>query len=113
MKNSDLPLFYSIADVAVFPSVADEAFGISVGEAMSCGMAVVSTNIGGIPEVVGEDGGILVPPKDEHSLARAIKILISDQDLRKKINVSARKRIVQNFSWDVIIKEFERYIQSA
>jgi glycosyltransferase involved in cell wall biosynthesis len=113
MKNSDIPLFYSIADVAVFPSVADETFGISIGEAMSCGVAVVSTNVGGIPEVVAEDGGILVPPKDEHSLARAIKILISDQDLRKKVNVSGRKRIIENFSWDVITKEFERYIQSA
>lgn len=113
MKNNDLPLFYSVADVAVFPSIADETFGISIGEAMSCGVAVVSTNIGGIPEVVTEDAGILVPPKDEHSLAQAIKILISDEDRRKKINVSGRKRIIENFSWDVITKEFEIYIQSV
>jgi glycosyltransferase involved in cell wall biosynthesis len=112
MKNSDLPLFYSIADVAVFPSVADEAFGISIGEAMSCGVSVVSTNVGGIPEVVNNEG-LLVSPRDDHALARALKTLIADQALRKKVADAGRKRIVENFSWDIIAKKFEKYIQGA
>ena len=110
MQNSELPLYYSLADIAVFPSVADETFGISIAEAMACGVPVVSTRVGGIPEVVIEGTGLLVPPRDGHSLAEAIESLLKDRALLEKTGVLARDWIVNNFSWDSVVGKFETLI---
>ncbi|HKN19308.1 MAG TPA: glycosyltransferase family 4 protein [Dissulfurispiraceae bacterium] len=107
MQNSELPLYYSLADIAVFPSVADETFGISIAEAMACGVPVVSTKVGGIPEVVAEGTGILVPPKDGHSLAEAIESLLTDRALLEKTGALARDWIVNSFSWESVSSTFE------
>ena len=110
MQNSELPLYYSLADIAVFPSVADETFGISIAEAMACGVPVVSTRVGGIPEVVTAGTGLLVPPRDGHSLAEAIESLLTDRVLREKTGVLAREWIVNSFSWDSVARTFETLI---
>lgn len=107
IQNSELPLYYSLADIAVFPSVADETFGISIAEAMACGVPVVSTRVGGIPEVVTQDTGLLVPPRDGHSLAEAIESLLTDRALLEKTGGLARERIVNSFSWDKVVSTFE------
>jgi glycosyltransferase involved in cell wall biosynthesis len=113
IKNADLPKYYSLAKAAVFPSMAHETFGISIAEAMSCGVPVVSTRVGGIPEVVKEGTGFLVPPRDERSLAEAMERLLSDNELRRKIGGEGRRRIIENFGWDVIVEKFQQYIQSV
>jgi glycosyltransferase involved in cell wall biosynthesis len=113
IKNSELPHYYSMAKVAVFPSIGVETFGISIAEAMSCGVPVISTRVGGIPEVVAEGTGLLVPPRDEVSLSEALKTLISDNALRERMSAGGRRRIVENFSWDVIVERFGRYIHNA
>ncbi len=110
MQNSELPLYYSFADIAVFPSVADETFGISIAEAMACGVPVVTTRVGGIPEVVTEGTGILAPPRDAHSLAEAMESLLVDNVLREKTGAMAREWIVNSFSWDNIARTFETLI---
>jgi len=113
IKNADLPNYYSLAKIAVFPSIGHETFGISIAEAMSCGVPVVSTRVGGIPEVVREGTGLLVPPRDEHSLAEALGLLLSDNELRKKMGGNGRRRIVENFGWDVIVEKFQHYLQEG
>lgn len=107
--NSVLPRYYSLSTLAVFPSIADEAFGISIAEALACGVPIVSTNMGGIPELVG-DAGILVPPKDEDALANAIETLIANNELRRDLGIKGRNRIDKKFSWDSIAEKFEEYI---
>ena len=64
VPHEQLPALYGAVDVGVFPSIGDEAFGITIAEAMSCGKPVIASHIGGIPEVVGneETCGLLVPP---------------------------------------------------
>lgn len=113
IRNSELPWYYSIADVAVFPSIANETFGISIAEAMSCGVPVVSTMVGGIPEVVAEGTGILVPPENSTSLAEAIEVLISDEAVHRKVSNAAREWIVKNFGWETVVEKFERYVNNA
>ena len=110
IQNFELPLYYSFADVAVFPSVADETFGISIAEAMACGVPVVSTRVGGIPEVVADDTGLLVPPRDEHSLAQAIETLLADRVLREKTGERARYWVIEKFGWESVLKKFETLI---
>jgi glycosyltransferase involved in cell wall biosynthesis len=109
IPNSSLPNYYSLATVAVFPSIAAEAFGISIAEAMACGVPSVSTAMGAIPEVVG-DAGLLVPPEDEDALANAMERLITDNALRSRMSARGRKRIEENFSWSTIAEIFERQI---
>jgi glycosyltransferase involved in cell wall biosynthesis len=100
VPNQDLPRYYSLADVGVFPSLADETFGISLAEAMACGLPVVSTKIGGIPEVVPEGkAGFLVAPKNPQELAEKILFLLADDRLRKNMGEAARQRVLDHFTW--------------
>jgi glycosyltransferase involved in cell wall biosynthesis len=109
VDNALLPDYYSLARAAVFPSIANETFGIAIAEAMACGVPVLSTTVGGIPEVVG-DAGILVPPADEELLADALERFIVNPDVRKETGARGRERVVQRFGWDVIVKTFENYL---
>lgn len=109
IPNSALPRYYSLAKMAVFSSIAEEAFGISIAEAMASGVPSVSTAVGAVPEVVG-DAGLLVSPRDDNALADAIERIISNDTLRKQFSVSGRKRIEENFSWNTIVDKFERHI---
>lgn len=98
-----LPGLYAAIDVGVFPSVGDEAFGITIAEAMSCGKPVIASHIGGIPEVVGNEGscGVLTPPGDVSALASAMARFASDDTLRRRLGTNARTRIEQHFTWEM------------
>jgi glycosyltransferase involved in cell wall biosynthesis len=99
--HRELPSLYANIDVGVFPSIADEAFGITIAEAMSCGKPVIASHIGGIPEVVGNEksAGILVPPGDPQALAQAMYTLAADSTLRKTMGSAARARITELYTW--------------
>jgi glycosyltransferase involved in cell wall biosynthesis len=88
------------ADAYVHPTLV-EGFGNAVAEAMACGLPVVASRAGGIPEVV-EDGvsGLLVPPGEVAPLARAIERVARDVALRRALGASARARVVERFSLD-------------
>jgi glycosyltransferase involved in cell wall biosynthesis len=87
--------------IFVIPSI-HEAYGIAAAEAMSYGKAVVASNTGGLPEVVG-DAGLLVPPQDEKALASAIGKLNGDGERRRELGRAARERM-RAFSWDEMAK---------
>ena len=94
---------YARASLVVVPSVY-EGFGLPAGEAMSCGVPVISTNGGALPEVVG-DCGIIVPVRDPEAIAQAIKELINNPDKRSALSKRGRKRILEHFSWRVAAQE--------
>jgi glycosyltransferase involved in cell wall biosynthesis len=108
-NNFELPKYYSISDIAIFPSIANETFGISIAEAMACGVPLISTTVGGIPEVVG-DVGFLVPPCDEDAIKDKIKLLINDSEIKREIGIKGRERILKNFSWDIVTKKFQELL---
>lgn len=85
-----LPVYYSLADVFVFPSLL-EGFGLPVVEAMACGTPVIATNTSSLPEVVG-DAGLLVPPMDPRALAQALQTLLGDDELRQRLGQRGRER---------------------
>lgn len=101
LPHAALPRFYRAIDAGVFPSIADEAFGITIAEAMSCGKPVIASHIGGIPEVIGNEGhcGLLVPPADAAALAQAMTRLADDTGLRAAMGSAARARIAGQFTW--------------
>lgn len=89
---------YAKAWLAVIPSVY-EGFGLPAGEAMACGLPVVSTAGGALPEVVG-DAGILVPPADSQALARAITELLDNPDRARELGEAGYKRVHTLFTWE-------------
>ena len=105
--HRELPALYREADMLVVPSLS-EAFGKPAVEAMACGLPVVATRVGGIPEVVAEgETGVLVPPNDAASLAAAVARLVGDPVLRARLGAAGRVRAEERFSYDRIAREVE------
>ena len=88
-------------DIGVFPSVGCESFGLSMIEGMQAGCAVVTTDNGAQPEYM-TDGreALLVPPADADALARALARLLGDDELRRSLGSAARKRFVEELSYE-------------
>ena len=100
LDAEELVRHYSAAEIAVVPSLY-EGFGFPAAEAMSCKAPLVATRGGALPEVAGEDGeaAMLVPPADPDALAAAIKRLLGDEVLRKRMGEAGRKRVEREFTW--------------
>ncbi len=88
---------YAEATIAVSPSVY-EGFGFPAGEAMACGVPVVATNGGSLPEVVG-DAGLIVPHSNPDALAKAISELLDDPSRRAQVGAACYRRIQDKFLW--------------
>ena len=83
-----------------------ESFGIVYLEAMTCGLPIVTTSVGGIPEVVG-DSALLVPPNDPSALADALIKVLTDGKLADNLSKKGLERVRQ-FNWDILVKKYER-----
>lgn len=88
---------YSQSSVAVVPSLY-EGFGLPAGEAMACGVPVVATTGGALPEVVG-DAGVPVSPGHPDALAAGISELFDQPVRAAKMGAAGRERVLQNFTW--------------
>ena len=97
ISTEELVRYYNEAEVVVVPSVY-EGFGLPAGEAMACGTAVVSSNGGALPEVVG-DACIQVPVRDSEAIATAVTRLFDDAELREQIARAGRTRMEEIFCW--------------
>ncbi len=102
ISDDELARNYGQAEVAVVPSLY-EGFSLPAIEAMACGVALVATTGGALPEVVGTDGvtGLLVPPDDPGALAAALGRLLDDADLRARLGAAGRERVLGRFTWQV------------
>jgi glycosyltransferase involved in cell wall biosynthesis len=91
---------YAEAEVAVVPSLY-EGFSLPAIEAMACGVPLVATTGGALPEVVGPDGvaALSVPVNDPSALAIAIERLLDDPELRARIGDAGRNRVLDRFTW--------------
>jgi glycosyltransferase involved in cell wall biosynthesis len=98
---------YAQATLAVVPSLY-EGFGLPAGEAMACGLPVIATDAGALPEIVGS-AGITVPAGDADALAGAIEALLRDPARREALGRAARQRILDTFSWEVCARDMLAY----
>jgi len=110
----DIQNYISAADAGVYTS-ADESFGMGILETMSYGKPVLATKVGGVPEVMrnGQDG-YLFKVGDVKGFANKLKLLMEDPSLLAKLGGNAKTRAKENFSADVIVKEYiKHYTQTC
>jgi glycosyltransferase involved in cell wall biosynthesis len=94
--------FMRSLDVFVLPSLA-EGTPNSIIEAMAHGLPVIASAVGGIPDIVTSEAGILVPPSDKTALAEAMICLATDANRRAAMGLAARQRYEQLFSPGVVL----------
>ena len=93
-------------DVAVVPSDSESLSNV-VLESMAAGVPVIATDVGGNPELVSHDRGLLVPPRDIEALANATAQLLNDANLRAELGANARRFARDNFSAESITNKYE------
>tara|TARA_A200000159_G_scaffold15466_1_gene12801 strand:- start:340 stop:1587 length:1248 start_codon:yes stop_codon:yes gene_type:complete len=106
LTEGDLRSTYCEAELAVIPSLY-EGFGFAAIEAMACGVPLISTSGGALPEVVKE-AGIIIQPKNTIEIYNAIDFLLSSPDKAKELSKKALGRANLKFSWGTIARKLEK-----
>ena len=113
VAHADLPAYYQRAAVCVVPSRWDNS-PITVYEAMGCGVPVVASRVGGIPELVADgETGLLVARDDPAALAGAVTVLLADAERRARMGRAARARAVACFDPDTIARQMLHLYRGA
>jgi spore coat protein SA len=104
ISPAEMPKAYLMGDVCAAPSQIDEGMPLVVLEALACGLPLITTPVGGIPEVVQDgDTGLLLNQKDDPAeLAQKIIALLGDAPLRQRLGQQGRELVTANFSWEKI-----------
>jgi glycosyltransferase involved in cell wall biosynthesis len=113
-SGADLRVAYGGADVLVLASHA-ETYGMVVTEALACGLPVIATSVGGLPEALGcgADGflpGLLVPPGDSAAFAAALRCWLGDSGLRQRMRTAARERRATLSDWSATSLRISRVL---
>lgn len=101
VADAELPAYYQAADVFVLASqLRSEAFGIVQLEAMAAGLPVVSTELGTGTSVVNQHGrtGFVVTAGEPHLLARALRVLLANDELRRVLGAQAQARVLASYT---------------
>ena len=106
LTQEELRITYCRAELAIIPSLY-EGFGFAAIEAMACGVPLISTSGGALPEVV-KDAGIIIPPKNVKEIYNSIDLLLSSPDKAKDFAEKALKRANSKFSWEAVAKKLEK-----
>jgi N-acetyl-alpha-D-glucosaminyl L-malate synthase BshA len=110
-KQEPVEEILAIADVFVMPS-GSETFGLAALEAMACGVPVVASNIGGLPElVVDGETGYLCPLGDVDAFAERAARLLGSEEHQSEMAAAARRRAVEVFDIDKVVPRYEDYYE--
>jgi glycosyltransferase involved in cell wall biosynthesis len=86
---------------------------MAVAEAIAGGLPVVSTPTGAIPDLVGKDAGILVPPGNVNALADALERMLGDAHARRQFTQGARRRRMQLPAWSAAVRKWKAVLQGV
>jgi L-malate glycosyltransferase len=103
----DIPALLASMDLSVVPSASESLSNVAL-ESMAAGVPVVAARVGGNPELISEQRGLLVPPDDEVALAAALERLLTDAALRTALGKNAREFARQNFSREMVRDQYQQ-----
>lgn len=109
--SNDIVACFAAMDILAFPPIRRESFGRVSAEAQACGLPVIGSAVGGIPETL-RDGvsGVLVPPGDAPALTDALTRLAEDPELRARMGAAGRAQACERFAAPRIAEEFGRML---
>jgi len=113
VPREKLPLYYNVADIFVLPSNY-EGFPIVLLEALSCGLPVIATNVGGVAEVLPQElkePGYLVPPKNIKALMEAIHKAYQNRSMLIALSNTCRQYVTKNYSLYAVKRKFKYFIR--
>ena len=115
VTDAELPAHYRLADVLVLPSTTrGEAFGVVLLEAMAGAAPVIASDLPGVRSVVTRTGGgLLTPPGDAKALAAALRLLLTDERLRRDMGQRGRAGVARLYAWPKVIDELEALYRRA
>jgi L-malate glycosyltransferase len=112
-SRRDIPELLACCDLFVLPSEA-EALPNALLEAMAAGLPVVSTCVGGVPEIISNAvNGLLVPPNDPHALAEAILRILQNPDFAKQLSQAGQEMVRTRFGFDRLVADLEQLYTST
>jgi glycosyltransferase involved in cell wall biosynthesis len=111
LTESEVVDIYSSADIAVIPSLY-EGFGFGAGEAMACGVPLISTTSGGLKDVIG-DAAIKIESESSDSISKAVIDLFSDDQKKVHYSKIGRERIEKEFSWNLAARKYLKVFKKA
>ena len=112
VAHNHLPQYYQRGHLLINPSLS-ESFGMSLIEAMACGLPVLATQVGGMTEIVRDyTNGLLVKAGDPKNLAVALDWMLKHAKEIEKMAKVARKSTVESYSWDQIFLKLDRIYQT-
>ncbi len=98
-----MPGLYGVADVVIYPSTAQEPFGLTMLEAMATAKPMVVTRAGGMPEIISDGiNGFVIPPKDFEELAGVIMRLLGDAELRQRFGNTGKRMVDASYTKEVM-----------
>ena len=103
----DIPALLASMDLSVVPSASESLSNVAL-ESMAAGVPVVATRVGGNPELISEQRGLLVPPDDDDALAAALEWLLKDAAQRATFGKNARQFAQQNFSREIVRDQYQQ-----
>jgi len=106
VDDDELSKLFKAADIYLMPTTRQEGLPLTILEAMANGLPVIASDIGGISQVIKDEGdGLLIRPGDVSELINAIRILKNDEEMRNNFSNAARKKIEDKYSKERMVEE--------
>ena len=108
IDNHEVAEIESVSDIAILPSLWNDPLPLTIIEAMACGLPVITTNTGGIPEMCTNDTGVILQNDSElvKSIEIAVRKLVEDSNMRRILGDNGRKRVEDMFTADSYGRNF-------
>ena len=112
VDDATLGAAYASADLLALPS-RYEGYGIVYAEALAYGLPIIGCDVGPVPELVGREAALLIPPGDAGALSAALDLLLGDADLRERMSTAARRRAEHLPRWEDTVAAFRGVLEEV
>ncbi|MDE1868614.1 MAG: glycosyltransferase family 4 protein [Candidatus Micrarchaeota archaeon] len=111
IDEDTLPYYYNVADVFVMPSLYEPA-SLAILEALSCELPCIASNVGGLPEMMG-DCGLLAMPKSSDDIREKILYVLNNKERARALGRKGRERMKKRHDWNNIAKQYEELFEKT